>query len=965
MKNSYTFTSVIVSLFAFFIFNQNNAYATTTPLIEHTSMNTINKSINDKNNYESINLENGLRVLLVSDPKAEKSAASLSINLGSYQDPEGQEGLAHFLEHMLFLGTEKYPDAASYQAFITEGGGSNNAYTSNDTTNFYFDIQTESFDSALDRFAQFFISPLFSEEFTSREKNAVHSEYLAKINDDSRRSNQALKTLLNPAHPQSNFSVGSLDTLKNRPKLDLQKQLKQLFDTYYTANNMALTLVSNQTIPELKKLAVHHFSKIKHSQTKPNTELLKTIPDAPLTLKNQKTIQFIQPIADIHKLQFFFPIPSQLAKYHSKPSQYLTYILGHEGTGSLLSHLKKQGLANALSVSNGSPLGKEQLLTISIRLTEKGIEKIDHVLNAFFHTLDTLKHTPVQPVYLNENKLLSNLAFDYYDYIHPINLASILSSRLLRYPVEDVISSFKISETAQVSEIKALMQFLSFNNMLIQLITKDSFPENWSDSPLIWETEHWYQSKFVNFKPNDYLRNLFQSPKRISDISLPESNPFLPENLSTINEFDEHPRLIFQAPGITYWHRSDNRFEKPASNHFLSLRFENAADTAQHYLLNRILTRLFDESMSEQTYLPYVAGLGYRIYPHLNGITINTSGYSHKQFDYLKWLLEAFLSFQPSEERFDVIKQQLTKDLSNQINTAPYQLAISKLSHHVIEKSIANEEMIETLPSLSFQDLLSFKESRLQSFNLVAFSNGNVTNQQSYDFAQTLLSMNKSHLNTLEGVDNEAITFSKNDRLTHQFHSNSEDQSVLYVIREENNLTLDDELKSKILFAINNQLFSNKFYSSLRTTQQFGYIVSTHNFVMQNVPSLAFTVQSPTRSNTDIVNAIEEFIENQHYEIKNLDVYRFNKAKSSIMKSLTREPKSLKETTGRDWREIAKLAPDFQRKERLINTLQLISIDEFKKFYKDKIQDGNATRLIIHNHALEKEKLHSQDWKPI
>ncbi|MFT2111886.1 insulinase family protein [Marinomonas sp. 2405UD68-3] len=926
-------------------------------------MTKINQSINDKNHYKSITLKNGLLVLLVSDPKAEKSAASLSVNVGSYQDPKGQEGLAHFLEHMLFLGTEKYPDAASYQAFITEGGGSNNAYTSNDTTNFYFDIQADAFQGALDRFSQFFISPLFSKEFTDREKNAVHSEYLAKINDDSRRSNQAFKTLLNPKHPQSNFSVGSLETLKNHPNLDLQVQLKRLFDTYYKANNMALTLVSSQSITELEELATHYFSNIKYSDVK--TGLIETVPDEPLTLKNAPSIQFIQPIGDIHKLQFLFPIPSQLSKYHSKPSQYLTYILGHEGAGSLLSYLKHKGLANALGASSGSPFAKQQFLTVSMRLTDKGIIQIDDVLSAFSHTLNTLKNTPIQPLYLDESKTLSHLAFNYYDYIHPIRLASILSSRLLRYPVEDVISSFKISSVAQTTDIKELMSFLTFDNLFIQLITKEHFPQNWSAHPLIWETEHWYQSKYTNFKPNDYLKDLFNAPKKIGQISLPEANPYLPEDLSTINEFDEHPRLIFQVPGITYWHRSDNRFDKPESNHFLAIRFKGAADTAEHYLLNRLLTRLFDESMSEQTYLPYVAGLGYRIYPHLNGVTINTSGYSNKQFDYLKWLLEAFLAFTPSEERFNEIKQQLTKDLSNQINTAPYQLAISKLSDLVIEGSTTIDEMIAALPSLNFQDLLEFMATRFQSFNLVAFSNGNVTNQQSHDFAQILLSMNKPRLNTLESIDNEAATFSQADRLTRQFEASSEDQSVLYVIREANGLTLDDELKSKMLFAINNQLFSNKFYSSLRTKQQFGYIVSTHNFVMQNVPSLAFTVQSPTRSNTDIVNAIERFIESQHIEIQNLHEDYFNKAKSTIMKSLVRESKSLKETTGRDWREIAKLAPDFQRKERLIETLNSIDIGEFQAFYKDKIQDGNATRIVIHNHPLDTEKLHSKNWTPL
>ncbi|MCZ2723360.1 insulinase family protein [Marinomonas sp. 15G1-11] len=961
MKIPYLDTPIILALLAFVFIHPNSATANSTSSETLNQMTTINKSNNDQNTYKSLQLENGLRVLLVSDPIAEKSSASLSVNVGSYQDPKQQEGLAHFLEHMLFLGTEKYPDASAYQAFITENGGANNAYTSSNTTNYYFDIREESYPEALDRFSQFFISPLFSKEFTDREKNAVHSEYLSKINDDSRRANQAFKTLLNPEHPQSRFSVGNLETLKDRPNLDLQAQLRLLFDTYYKANNMALTLISKLPIERLEALTNTYFQNIKGQPTK----IIDTTPQQPLTLNNTPSVQFIEPIADIQKIQFYFPIPTQQEKYKSKPAQYLTYILGHEGAGSLLSYLKQQDWANALGASTGTPFGKEQLFSLSIRLTDSGLEHIDEVVKAVAHAIRVLKNSPIEPLYLEESQTLSRLGFEYYDYIHPIRLSSILSSRVLRYPAEDILSSFKISETAAVQDIESLMPYLNVDNMLVQLISKKGFPNSWSDKETSWNTETWYKSKYANLTPNQHLRQLFLDPYEIGQISLPEANPFLPDNLDTINEFDEHPRLIFQRPGLVYWHRSDNRFDKPASNHFLSIRFANAADTAQHYLLNRLLTRLFDEAMSEQTYLPYVAGLGYRIYPHLNGVTINTSGYSDKQFDYLKQLLNDFLTFKPSEDRFEENKKQLLKDLSNQINTPPYQLAISQLSDLITEESIPNSKMIEVLPSLTFDDLIGFMKPRLNSFNLVAFSNGNVTHAQSQQFANTLLSTTKPYLNNQTGVENDAVTLAVTDRLTHEFTANSKDQSVLYVIREQTGLTLDNELKSKMYFAILNQLFATEFYSSLRTRQQFGYIVSTHNFVMQNIPSLAFTVQSPNRSNTEIVTAIERFITNQHSRIEELSRYRFDKAKTTIMQSLLREPKSLKETTGRDWREIAKLAPDFKRKERLIETLDAISMEEFIHFYQDKIRNGNATRLLIHNHPLTLDNIDGGKWLKI
>ena len=121
---------------------------------------------------------------MVSDPEADKAAVSLDVAAGSGTDPELWPGMAHFLEHMLFLGTKKYPESGEYQAFIQKNGGSTNAFTAYDHTNYFYDIDPDYLQPSLDRFAQFFISPLFTEELVERERNAVDSEYYARRTDD-------------------------------------------------------------------------------------------------------------------------------------------------------------------------------------------------------------------------------------------------------------------------------------------------------------------------------------------------------------------------------------------------------------------------------------------------------------------------------------------------------------------------------------------------------------------------------------------------------------------------------------------------------------------------------------------------------------------------------------------------------------------------------------------------------------
>ena len=91
--------------------------------------------------------------LLIQDDAADKSAAALDVFVGCSLDPKPFYGTAHFLEHMLFMGTEKYPSENEYSEYIKNNGGYNNAYTSLTNTNYHFECSNEAFSGGLDRFA--------------------------------------------------------------------------------------------------------------------------------------------------------------------------------------------------------------------------------------------------------------------------------------------------------------------------------------------------------------------------------------------------------------------------------------------------------------------------------------------------------------------------------------------------------------------------------------------------------------------------------------------------------------------------------------------------------------------------------------------------------------------------------------------------------------------------------------------
>ena len=92
----------------------------------------------DRRSYRWVELDSGLRALLISDANSDKAAAALEVKTGHFDDPADVAGLAHFTEHMMFLGTESFPDERSFKDFIGRHGGSSNAFTGMETTGYHF-----------------------------------------------------------------------------------------------------------------------------------------------------------------------------------------------------------------------------------------------------------------------------------------------------------------------------------------------------------------------------------------------------------------------------------------------------------------------------------------------------------------------------------------------------------------------------------------------------------------------------------------------------------------------------------------------------------------------------------------------------------------------------------------------------------------------------------------------------------
>ena len=344
------------------------------------------KALCDDRSYRLAKLANGIRCVLIRDTSTDKAAAALCVGVGAYADSKDLAGLAHFLEHMLFQGTAKFPADNAYKQYVARHAGATNASTSGEQTCFQFDVVDEAFGGALDRFARFFREPLLLESCVDREMHAVDAEHSKNLNDDGRRAYQVLRESANADHPFSNFSTGNLETLKVP---HIRDKLLEFWRDRYDPENMTVCLVSSQPLDDLEVLFATHFSGIRRS-----ADAVDAVEaEAPPLFADTGVIHERKPVRDLRELRVMWPLPFGLREnYRNGAERVVGHALGHEGPRSLLAKLKAQGLAHALSFGVAPSLEDVACLSMRVELTEAGErQRYTTVLETCFEAIGALR----------------------------------------------------------------------------------------------------------------------------------------------------------------------------------------------------------------------------------------------------------------------------------------------------------------------------------------------------------------------------------------------------------------------------------------------------------------------------------------------------------------------------------------------------------------------------------------------
>ena len=214
----------------------------------------IAKKIFDAKFFE---LKNGLKVIVIENKRAPVVAQMIWYNFGSGVEEKGKSGLAHFMEHLMFKGTKKFPDSY-YSNFISRIGGSENAFTSYDYTAYYQVFPKYELEKIMQMESDRMINLTLSKENVEIEKKVILEERFQRVESDpSAKLDESMRTVLFPNHYYGRPIIGWKHEIENLSFDDVIEFYKK----YYVPNNATLVLSGDVDFERVKKLTKKYFGK--------------------------------------------------------------------------------------------------------------------------------------------------------------------------------------------------------------------------------------------------------------------------------------------------------------------------------------------------------------------------------------------------------------------------------------------------------------------------------------------------------------------------------------------------------------------------------------------------------------------------------------------------------------------------------------------------------------------------------
>uniref|UniRef100_A0AAX7U4V8 Nardilysin a (N-arginine dibasic convertase) n=1 Tax=Astatotilapia calliptera TaxID=8154 RepID=A0AAX7U4V8_ASTCA len=849
-----------------------------------------------------------------------QSAAALCVGVGSFSDPSDLPGLAHFLEHMVFMGSEKYPSENGFDAFLKKHGGSDNASTDCERTIFQFDIQRKNFKEALDRLGCIFCI-FFVPSYLFLCPSVCLSEYQLAKPSDSHRKEMLFGSLAKPGHPMGKFCWGNAETLKQEPKrmkINVYKRLRAFWKKYYSAHYMTLAVQSKEKLDTLEEWVREIFSKV------PNNGLPK--PDFSDMVDPFDTTAF-------SKLYRGTDTPYRISLSTSG-------VLGSQTRGLQSSLCWAVALFGGNSETGFDQNTTYSIFSISITLTDEGFQnfykqfyEVNKSCNSLFLSVCALRiYEEIQRIEANE--------FHYQEQIDPIEYVEDICENMQLFPKEDFLTGdqlmFEFNPEVSSSVISAALSLLTPEKANLMLLS----PEHEGQCPL---REKWFGTQYnVEDIQQEWMEQWTRNLELTADLHLPAENKFIATDF-TLKPSDcpdtEFPVRIADSDRGCLWYKKDNKFKIPRAYVRFHLISPVIQQSAKNVVLFDLLVNILGHNLAEPAYEAEVAQLEYKLVAGEHGLVIKVKGFNHKLPLLFHLIIDHLADFSASSDVFSMFAEQLKKTYFN-ILIKPEKLS-KDVRLLILEHS--RWSMVDKYQALTAglttEELIEFS----RSFRAELFAEGLV---------QGNFSSAVSGQQTFSKLTAEVPVMFRVVELPQKHHickvkslNKGDANSEVTVYYQSGPKALREHTLMELLV----MHMEEPCFDFLRTKETLGYHVYPTCRNTSGVLGFSVTVETQaTKFNTELVELkIEEFLTSFGEKLNALTEEAFNTQVTALVKLKECEDTHLGEEVDRNWAEVVTQQYVFDRLNREIEALKQMTRDELVSWFKEH-RGQSSRKLSVH-----------------